>query len=133
MDLTKRLRQYYSHGFLKKELNKGSSAIYAALLKYGYSSFRLEILEYCEPDKAVLREQYFIDLLRPMYNLLPIAGSPLGYKHTEEAKANMRAAHKGRELSLAQLEHLAKLKVANLGRNHREETKAKQKATMLKF
>lgn len=133
MDLTKRLRQYYSQGFLTKELKKGNSAIYRALLKYGYLSFKLEILEYCEPGNVVTREQYYLDLLEPDYNLLPTAGSPYGYKHTEEAKANMRAAHVGRELSELQLEHLAKLKAENLGRKHREETKAKTKATMLTF
>ena len=133
VDLTKRLRQYYSPGFLKKELNKGSSIIYRAILKYDYSNFSLEILEYCDKEEIISREQYCIDLLKPGYNILPTAGSPFGYKHTEEAKGNMRAAHVGRELSAAQLEHLVKLKAENFGRKQREETKAKQKASMLKF
>jgi group I intron endonuclease len=133
VDLTKRLSQYYSQGYLKKELSKGSSAIYRAILKYGCSNFSLSILEYCDKGEIIEREQYYIDHLKPEYNLLPTAGSPLGYKHTEEAKANMRAAHVGRKLSEAQLEHLVKLKAENLGRNHREETKAKQKTSMLKF
>jgi len=45
-------------------------SINKALLKYGYSSFRLEILEYCDPMDAVKREQYYIDLLAPEYNIL---------------------------------------------------------------
>lgn len=57
-----------------------------ALLKYGYANFSLEILEYCEPSKCTEREQYYLDLLKPEYNVLPIAGSCLGYKHSEESK-----------------------------------------------
>ena len=37
--------------------------IYSALLKYGYSNFSLEILEYCEAAEAVSREQYYLYLL----------------------------------------------------------------------
>jgi group I intron endonuclease len=55
-------------------------------LKYGYSNFRLEILEYCDPLSAIKREQYYIDLLKPYYNILKIAGSSLGLQHSEETK-----------------------------------------------
>jgi group I intron endonuclease len=58
-------------------------AINKALLKYGYSKFRLEIIEYCEPKDAIKREQYYIDFLEPEYNILKIAGSTLDYRHTE--------------------------------------------------
>ena len=46
-----------------------------ALLKYGYSGFQLEILEYCEPSDVIDREQYYIDLLVPECNILKITGS----------------------------------------------------------
>jgi len=52
-----------------------SSLIVRALLKYGYSSFSLSILEYCEPEQLIEREQYFIDLINPEYNILRTAGS----------------------------------------------------------
>lgn len=63
-----------------------------ALLKDGYSNFSFSILEYCEPNKCLDREQYYIDLFRasaPEYNVLQKAGSSLGYKHTEEAIAKI--------------------------------------------
>jgi group I intron endonuclease len=63
--------------------------IYKALLKYGSSSFKLEILEYCDPNVVLDREQQYLDSLRPEYNILKVAGSLLGYKHTGEAKAKM--------------------------------------------
>lgn len=91
-DLTKRLALYYSDTTLRTSLKKYKSAIYSSMLKYGPSGHRLEILEYCEKVKAVIlsREQYYIDLLKPQYNLLQTAGSPLGYKHTEETLAKFR-------------------------------------------
>jgi group I intron endonuclease len=59
--------------------------IHNAILKNGYSNFSLAILE-CIADKeeTITREQYYLDLLNPDYNVLEIAGSTLGYKHTEE-------------------------------------------------
>jgi group I intron endonuclease len=66
------------------------------LLKNGYSNFSLEILEYCEPSEAVVREQYYLDLLHPQYNILKFSGSLRGFKHSEETKAKLSAAIQGR-------------------------------------
>jgi len=60
------------------------------LVKYGYSNFSFEILEYCNKNEILVREQYYLDTLKPEYNILPTSGYPLGYKHTEEAKAKLR-------------------------------------------
>lgn len=60
-----------------------------SLVKYGYSNFRLEILEYCVPENAVEREQYYLDLLKPEYNTLLRARSSLGYRHTYESLVKM--------------------------------------------
>lgn len=107
-DLRVRLYVYYS----VNRLNKSNMLIYKAILKYNYSSFSLDILEYCELGKGLDREQYYIDSLKPKYNILQIAGSTLGYKHTEEtlekfklrkysdeARANLSEAATGRVLS----------------------------------
>jgi group I intron endonuclease len=71
----------------------------------------LEILEYCTKENAISREQYYLDLLNPEYNILKTAGSPLGLKHTKEALAKMR----GRKLSK---ETIAKMVTAKKGINH---------------
>ena len=47
-----------------------------------------------------------MDLLKPEYNILPIAGSRFGSKHSEETKAKQSAARKGR---VNTAEHKAKL------------------------
>lgn len=68
ISLSKTFSIYYSLSSLKRETN-GSIIIYRALLKYGYSNFSIEILEYCEPSLLIQREHYYIDLLKPEYNI----------------------------------------------------------------
>jgi len=65
----------------------GSSAIYSALLKHGYSKFSLDIIEYCESNVLIKREQYYIDQLKPEYNICKKAGYTLGFRHSEATKA----------------------------------------------
>lgn len=77
-----------------------------ALLKDDYSNFSLSILEYCESNKCLEREQYYIDLFKPEYNILQITGLSLGYKHTEEAIAKIVATNKGRKSPMAGKKYL---------------------------
>ena len=58
---------------------------------YGETQFDYEILEELEitedlKDQLFDREQYWINIIEPEYNILPAAGSTLGYHHTEETK-----------------------------------------------
>ena len=89
-NLSKRFSWYYSFNNLNKLLENSTSLIAKALLKYGYSGFRLDILEYCDTEHLIEREQYYIDLLSPEYNLLQVAGSSLGKKHYEATIAKIR-------------------------------------------
>lgn len=91
-----RLRQYFNYNHLTYPKRK--SNIYWALLKYGYSGFRLEILEYCPRDTLIQREQFYFDKLNPEYNILKIAGSPLGYRHSEASKKLISMANKNKEV-----------------------------------
>jgi len=67
VNLGRRFRDYYNYTFLEGEIKKNNSIIYKALVKYGYSSFKLEILENCEPNILIEREQYYLDLLNPSF------------------------------------------------------------------
>ena len=49
-----------------------------------------EILEYCEPDKCISKEQFYLDLYSPKYNILKKAGSSLGFKHSAETLAKLK-------------------------------------------
>jgi len=106
--LYNRFRVYFSLGCLNN-VRTGSSIISKALLKYGFKKFSLDIIEYCNPSQVIAREQYYLDKLKPEYNICNIAGSCLGRKHkeetilklknrvfTEEIRTKMRAAAKNR-------------------------------------
>lgn len=62
------------------------------MLKYGYQSFRLDILEYCERSECISREQYYIDTLSPFYNICSKAGSSLGRLTTDSTRFKLRMA-----------------------------------------
>jgi len=67
-----------------------------ALLKYGYSNFSLTILEYCEPDKCLIREKHYWDIFNPEYNISQDPTAPFsGRKHSEKSKIIMSDAKKG--------------------------------------
>ena len=45
-----------------------------------YNNIFIEILETCEAEKCIEREQHYIDLLNPKYNICKIAGNTYGIK-----------------------------------------------------
>jgi GIY-YIG catalytic domain len=96
IDLSKRFNDYLNIAFLNKELKKGRSIIYSSLLKYGYFNFKLDILEYCQPIDLIKREQYYFDSLNPKYNILKVAGSSFGFKHSEVTKEILKEKSTGR-------------------------------------
>ena len=80
--LQRRFREYFN--FSRLTTVEKNRVIVRALLKYGYVNFRLEILEYCNKEECLSREQYYFDLLKPEYNSLLIAGSTIGVKQSYE-------------------------------------------------
>lgn len=61
---------------LKKKIAR-STYLQRAWLKYGSENFRFEVFEVVEDKSLVLeREQYWIDTLKPEYNICDTAGSP---------------------------------------------------------
>lgn len=68
INLTKRFYSYYS----KKSLKSKKSLIYRAIKDYKHSNFSLEILEFFEKFVLIEREQYYIDWLKPEYNIKKI-------------------------------------------------------------
>ncbi len=124
IDLAERLRKYFSPNFLKKTLLKSRSLISRSLLKYNYNNFDLKILEYCEPKLLIEREQYFLDLEKPEYNICKVAGSALGRIHTIESIAKIKLKLMGRKHSI---ETIAKLK----DRKHTKESRIKIKLKLM--
>lgn len=99
VSLSKRFSVYFSTKSIKEVLTRSNSNILSALLKYGFSNFNLEILEYCEPSQTIIREQHYLDQLWPEYNILLVASSSLGKLHSEETKLKISNSLKGRLLT----------------------------------
>lgn len=89
-------RLYYSH---LKELRDNihyNKKLQNAFNKYGEQNFTFEILEECEKEKLIEREQYYFDTLKPEYNICQIAGNTLGVKRSDETKLLLSQINKGK-------------------------------------
>ena len=72
--------------------------LYNALNKYGLNNFVFLILQYCEPVEEVCLglEQSYLDLYKPAYNILKLAGSSQGFKHSPATIAKLKKMHAGK-------------------------------------
>lgn len=54
------------------------SLLYRAVQKYSWDKFKLVLLVYTKTSKEEIlsKEQYYLNLYRPYYNILTEAGSP---------------------------------------------------------
>lgn len=81
----------------KHKLIKGTHAnkhLQNFVNKYGIDTIYFEILEKSDSN-IIEREQYWIDTLKPSFNILPIAGSSAGINLTEEHKSKISHGRKG--------------------------------------
>lgn len=133
------------HRYMLRRGKHHSPYMQNAYNKHGEDSFCFEVMLVCSKEDLIFYEQRALDVLCPCdpsvgYNICKVAGSSLGrkmpphaveamrkrhignkynlgYRHTDEAKANMSASRIGNKNA-----------VGNqiwLGRNHSEETKAR--------
>ena len=118
VNLSRRFKSYYNRNYLSLSSAK-TMLICKALLKYGHDNFSLEILEYCDKSVILTREQYYLDTLQPEYNLLNLAGSTKGYKHSEETRLKLSLIKKGFKHTQDTKDKISKNLI------HSEETKQK--------
>ena len=111
VNLGRRFRNYFNLTFITHPSRK-NMLINKALKKYGYSQFKLEILEYCNIKVIAKREQHYLDYLKPEYNVLKKAYTSLGYKHSKEALIKVR-----NNLSNLLKNKVIKVKVTNIETN----------------
>jgi group I intron endonuclease len=135
-DFKSRLRCHKYH----TKSNKKNSPFYAALRKYGWDSFFINIIEVCDIEILNDREEYWISekkCLHPNgYNLMKggkqyemsdetkkkISEVRKGIKFCPKHIENLRKSHLGNKLSE---ETKRKLSEINKGRIHSEETRLK--------
>jgi hypothetical protein len=65
-DLFTRIKFYTQNAI---NVSYSNSKIFRAMEKYGFNNFAFSIIEYCNVEDLNLREQFYIDLLRPQYNI----------------------------------------------------------------
>lgn len=98
--------------------------------KYGYDCLFFEILEY-DCEYLLEREQFYMDKLKPFFNILKVAGSNLGCKRTDSQKEYMvsqRMKKSGYKKGWKHSEEsIEKLKLSKLKSTYKisEETKKK--------
>lgn len=61
-----------------------------AVQKYGVHSFSWQILEFTDIETTRSRETFWIQTLKPEYNILEFAGTSLGLNHTQETRDKMK-------------------------------------------
>lgn len=82
-------------------LKKGTHAnikLQRFFTKYGSESLKYEIIEECELECLIQREQYYIDTLEPYFNISKIAGR---VEHSQEFKDKLSENNRNRIWSLA--------------------------------
>lgn len=141
----------------RRSLGRGkhhSIALQRAWDKYGESAFTFSKLIICTKENLLMYEQFLFDNCKPEYNCASLAGSMLGYKHTEasrkrmsdsrprdfspmkgkkhtpEALAQISANRKGKGGGPRTPERLAKIGAAHKGRTKSPEHRAKISATL---
>jgi len=88
--------RWTNHLWNLQENKHGSIKLQRHFNKYGESDLVFIIVELCFPEFMTAREQYYINKLKPWFNISKIADSRLGCKHSEETKRKMSKAAKGR-------------------------------------
>lgn len=113
--------------------SSGNKLVHQAVKKDGLQNFvfvlveSIELLEISNKmDNAFLldRENYYISLFKPEYNLAPLAGNTLGYVHSEDTKYKMRVNY--------YQERREQIGSLNRGKNLSEGTKQKIREAALK-
>ena len=82
-DIYNRLHEHYHNLQNNKAHNKHFQA---AWNKYGEESFIYNILEFCNEEIRFDREQYYIDVINPEYNLTNYVIANTGHKVSDECK-----------------------------------------------
>lgn len=82
-DIYNRLHEHYHNLKYNKAHNKHFQA---AWNKYGEDNFIYNILEFCKEEVRFEREQYYIDVINPEYNLTNYVIANTGHKVSNECK-----------------------------------------------
>ena len=129
INLNIRLSDYFQNWYYR---DRNNLTIVKAINKYKMDNFALLILELwsdIDKDNTLIKEQFWIDKLKPEYNILKEAGNSEGYKHNIENIKLMKEKALGRkhseEVRKAMSENRKGKNNSFFGKTHSEETKEK--------
>lgn len=101
-DISKRVTQ---HRYCFSKGINTCPKFYNSVKKYGWNNFKFGILEHVNKPVAtdnkninnilIEKEQFYLNALSPTLNINKIAGSMLGYKHSEQIRKAMGAKRRG--------------------------------------
>lgn len=83
INFKRRKSEHFNH--LSKQIHK-NDYLQNSYNKYGKENFQFIIIEYCDREFLTKREQYYLDILKPNYNLTTSVIGTIGYTHTKENK-----------------------------------------------
>lgn len=118
------IKRWKDHVRFLNENRHPNKYLQASWNLHGADAFEFIIIEACDKDDLLKREQYWIDNLECVspigYNANPFAGSRLGTKHSEATLIKLRA-------KVISDKHKEQIAISTRGRKASEETKAKIK------
>ena len=126
----------YEHSYtLENNIHKNKH-LQASWNKYGKDAFEFSVIEECDKDNLLIREQYWLDYYKAYdnqygYNICRFAGNTLGKKLSEETKQKIREASTGRKASDEAKRKMSESRTGKNngmhGKHHTEESKQKMR------
>lgn len=106
INMAQRFRQHKYRADIFARESKYNSIFYNHVIKYGWNNFKFGIIEYInfesdiewqdKKDILLKIEQKYLDLLSPELNINKVAGSMLGFKHSEHNILKFGLIHRGK-------------------------------------
>lgn len=84
-----KVRKSYHFSQLRRNIHK-NTILQNSFNKYKEINFIFETVELCNPTELIRREQYYIDTLKPPFNIRPIAHSNIGMKYNDKRSPEER-------------------------------------------
>lgn len=108
INVTSRIRNHFNDLKAKRHKNNYLQNVYN---KYGKEIFTWSLIEKCKKERLLEREQYYLDSLKPEYNICKIAGKPESNRVLSKHQA--RLVFKMYNAGLSIKEICVKMKVGN--------------------
>lgn len=109
----------FSHWSVARSGKHHSQHLQNAWNIYGEAAFVFKPILFCSTENLIMYEELCISLLKPEYNMCPVAGSCLGHKHTPESRKKMSDKQRGRRHSI---EHVANQAASTRGQKRGPQT-----------